>query len=100
MVEVDTTTIVVIVAVIVLAVLTYFELKYLRKSSHGRRIRTRKRDGELPDEAHNVLLTTKAIVATVERLEGPDPEAELDREEAAVPAEEVGLASEEEEVRH
>ena len=67
MVEVDTTTIVVIVAVIVLAVLTYFELKYLRKSSHGRRIRTRKRDGELPDEAHNVLLTTKAIVATVER---------------------------------
>ncbi|MFA5897025.1 MAG: zinc-ribbon domain-containing protein [Thermoplasmata archaeon] len=67
MVEVDTTTIVVIVAVIVLAVLTYFELKYLRKSSHGRRIRTRKRDGELPDEAHNALITTKAIVATMER---------------------------------
>lgn len=67
MVEVDTTTIVVIVAVIVLAVLTYFELKYLRKSSRARRVRSGKRDEALPDEAHNALLTTKAIVATVER---------------------------------
>ncbi len=63
----DTTTMIVIVVGILLAVLTYLELKYLRKSSRTRRVRTAKSDDELPDQAHNALLTTKAIVSTVGR---------------------------------
>jgi ribosomal protein L40E len=64
---IDPTTIVIAIVVVVLAIVTYLEMKYLRKSARGRRVRGRKRDQELPDEAHNTLITTKAIVATMER---------------------------------
>ena len=67
MVEIDATTTVVIVVGIVLAILTYFELKYLRKSSRARRLHEAKSDTELPDQAHNALITTKAIVDTMGR---------------------------------
>ncbi len=63
----DTTTMIVIVVGILLAVLTYFELKYLRKSSRARRVRAAKTGDELPDQAHNALITAKAIVTTVGR---------------------------------
>ena len=67
MVEIDATTTVVIVVGILLAILTYFELKYLRKSSRARRLHEAKSDTELPDQAHNALITTKAIVDTMGR---------------------------------
>ncbi len=67
MVDIDTASLAVTVVGILLAVLTFFELKYLRKSSRARRVRGAKSNDELPDQAHNALITTKAIVATVGR---------------------------------
>ncbi len=67
MVDLDPTTIGVAALGIVLTVLTYLELKYLRKSARAKRVRAGKRAAELPDDAHNALITTKAIVSTVDR---------------------------------
>lgn len=61
----DTLTLTIVVLGIVMSVVTWFELRYLRKSSKVRRDRALKRGQELPDEAHNALVTTRAIVASL-----------------------------------
>ncbi len=63
----DQVTVAVILFVVGLAVLSFFELRFLRKRMKNRRVRTAKRDEELPDEAHNAIVTTKAILAAMER---------------------------------
>ena len=61
---VDNIVIAVIVLVLVLGVLTFIELKYLRKASRGRRARATSAS-DLPDQAHNAILTSKAISRTL-----------------------------------
>ena len=61
---VDNIAIAVIVLVLVLGVLTFIELKYLRKASRGRRARATSAS-DLPDQAHNAILTSKAISRTL-----------------------------------
>ncbi len=61
---VDNIVIAVIVLVVVLAVLTFIELKYLRKTMRGRRARAAGAS-DLPDQAHNAILTSKAISRTL-----------------------------------
>ncbi|HEY4704706.1 MAG TPA: zinc ribbon domain-containing protein [Thermoplasmata archaeon] len=61
---VDNIVIAVIVLVLVLGVLTFIELKYLRKASRGRRARAASAS-DLPDQAHNAILTSKAISRTL-----------------------------------
>ena len=61
---VDNIVIIVVILVIGLAVLTFIELRYLRKTSKGRRIRAAE-GADLPDRAHNAILTNKAISRTL-----------------------------------
>ena len=63
----DQVTVAVILFAVALAVFTFFELRFLRKRMKNRRVRTAKRDEELADEAHNAIVTTKAILAALER---------------------------------
>ncbi len=63
----DQVTVAVILFAVALAVFTFFELRFLRKRMKNRRVRTAKRDEELSDEAHNTIVTTKAILAALER---------------------------------
>ena len=53
--------------ILVMAVIMYLELRYLRKSARARRARGASRSDLLPDEAHNALSTTRAILATLDR---------------------------------
>src|SRR5439155_1746058 len=65
----DPTTIaVVLVGVALVIAVGFFEMRFLRKKMKTRRIREAKKDTELLDEAHNAVVTTKAIAATLERL--------------------------------
>src|SRR3989337_1156196 len=50
----------IVVLLIVLAVITFLELKYLRKAMQKRRMRAATAS-DLPDSAHNAILTSKAI---------------------------------------
>ncbi len=61
----DTTTILVVALVIVMIVVVWVELSVLRKKSKARRERSGRRPAELQDEAHNALLTTRAIASTM-----------------------------------
>src|SRR6266516_1308051 len=63
----DQVTVAVILFAVARAVFTFFELRFLRKRMKNRRVRTAKRDEELSDEAHNTIVTTKAILAALER---------------------------------
>lgn len=67
---VDITTVILTVLIIVMAVVTWFEWRYLRKSMRIRRGRAAKETDELPDEAHNALVTTRAIVSTLAERSG------------------------------
>jgi hypothetical protein len=49
------------------AAILWFELKFMHKSMRARRVRAAREIEELPDKAHNALLTTRAIAATMER---------------------------------
>lgn len=60
-------TLALVLLVILLTAVTWFELRYLRKSAKGRRVRSAKRSDDLSDDAHNAMVTTKAIVATMDR---------------------------------
>jgi len=60
-------TIAVVGLVLGVIVIVIFETKFLRKSMRARRVRAAKRADLLPDEAHNALITTKAIAAALER---------------------------------
>jgi len=67
MADLDGVTIGLIAAAIGFAVLGFLEVRYLRKKMKDRRIRAVKGDSELPDEAHNAIITTKAIMESLER---------------------------------
>jgi Double zinc ribbon len=55
------------ILILVMGIVTYLELRYFRKKSKKRRAVTTRRADQLPDEAHNALITTRAIFATMER---------------------------------
>lgn len=57
----------VVLVIIAIVVIAFIELKYLRKSLQKRRARAAKRIDDLPDDAYNALVTTKAILASMER---------------------------------
>ncbi len=61
---IDDIVIAVVILVIVLAVITFLEIKYLRGAMTKRRIRTAEKS-DLPDRAHNAILTCKAISSTL-----------------------------------
>lgn len=60
-----TTTIIVVVLVVVMIVVTWIELRVMRRRSRSRKERIAARPQELEDEAHNALVTTRAIAATM-----------------------------------
>src|SRR5213083_115139 len=64
----DPVIITVVIAGVALAiVVAYFEMKFIHKKMKNRRVRAAKQDSNLPDEAHNAIVTAKAIAATLER---------------------------------
>src|SRR5437762_3864277 len=64
----DPVIITVVIAGVALAIaVAYFEMKFIHKKMKNRRVRAAKQDSNLPDEAHNALVTAKAIAATLER---------------------------------
>jgi len=64
----DPVIITVVIAGVALAiVVAYFEMKFIHKKMKNRRIRAAKQDSNLLDEAHNAIVTAKAIAATLER---------------------------------
>ncbi len=60
-----TTDIILVVLVLVMIVVVWIELRMMRKRSKARRQRTARRPEELQDEAHNALITTRAIASTL-----------------------------------
>ncbi len=60
-----TTDIILVVLVVVMIVVMWIELRMMRKRSKARRQRTARRPEELQDEAHNALITTRAIASTL-----------------------------------
>ena len=65
-----TTNIVVVVLVIVMIVVTWLELRVMRRRSKSRKQRIATRPEELQDEAHNALVTTRAIASTLSERGG------------------------------
>lgn len=61
----DSTTILVVVLVIVMIAVTWLELRVMRRKSKARRQRIANRPEELRDEAHNALVTARAIASTL-----------------------------------
>ncbi len=67
----DTTTnIIVVVLVFVMIVVTWLELRVMRRKSKSRKQRLASRPEELQDEAHNALVTTRAIASTLSERGG------------------------------
>ncbi len=54
-----------VVLVIVMIVVAWLELRFMRNKSKKRRSRDARRPDELQDEAHNALITTRAIASTM-----------------------------------
>ncbi|TLZ44187.1 MAG: zinc ribbon domain-containing protein [Methanobacteriota archaeon] len=84
MADIDGATIGLILAAIGAAVLGFFELRILRKKMNERRVRVVKGASELPDEAHNAIITTKAILDSLERQGIQSPEVRSWMKEADV----------------
>lgn len=63
----DAFAIAIVLMVVAILVIAYLEMKYLRKSMKARRVRAAKRIEQVPDEAHNALITTKAFMEVMER---------------------------------
>lgn len=61
----ETTTILMVVLVFVMIAVTWLELRVLRKKARARRERSDRRPEELRDEAHNALITTRAIASSL-----------------------------------
>jgi len=71
----DPVTVAVVLAVVVVAIaVAFFEMRFLHKKMKNRRVRAARHDTELQDEAHNAVVTTKAISATLERQGIRSPE--------------------------
>ncbi len=60
-----TTDIIIVVLLIVMIAVTWLELRVIRRRSKSRRKRIAERPEELQDEAHNALITTRAIASTL-----------------------------------
>lgn len=60
-----TSNIIAVILVIVMVAVAWLELRVLRKRSKARRVRSARRSDELQDEAHNALITTRAIASTM-----------------------------------
>jgi hypothetical protein len=75
MADIDPMTIGLILAVVGFAILGVFEMTFLRKRMKNRRVRTPKGNSELPDSAHNAIVTTKAILESLERQGVHSPES-------------------------
>lgn len=75
MADIDPVTIGLVFAVVAFAIIGFFEMTFLRKKIKNRRVRTPKGDSELPDAAHNAIVTTKAIVESLERQRIRSPES-------------------------
>jgi predicted RNA-binding Zn-ribbon protein involved in translation (DUF1610 family) len=73
---------VVALGIALIFVMGFVEMRFLRKKMKNRRIRAAKNDSELPDEAHNAIITTKAIAATLDRQGIRSPEVGSWLEEA------------------
>ena len=58
----------VIALVVGLAVLTFLEMKYVRKAIRGERLRKTRRMQDLPDDGHNAILTAKAVSEALRRV--------------------------------
>lgn len=65
-----TTTAIALVLTFVMIAVTWLELRVLRRKSQARRERSARRPEELQDEAHNALLTTRAIASTMAERSG------------------------------
>jgi ribosomal protein L40E len=63
----DEVTVAVILVAIAIAAATFLETRFLRRKMKNRRVRTAKRDDMVQDEAHNAIVTTKAIMTSLER---------------------------------
>jgi len=63
----DAVTVAVVLLLVSLGIATFLETRYLRKKMKNRRVRTAKRDDELQDNAHNAIITAKAIVSSLQR---------------------------------
>src|SRR2546422_494018 len=63
----DEVTVAVVLLLVALGIATYLETRYLRKKMKNRRVRTAKRDDEMQDNAHNAIITTKAIMSSLDR---------------------------------
>lgn len=63
----DDMTVAVLLLIVALGAATFLETRYLRKKMKNRRVRAAKRDDEMEDEAHNAIMTSKAIMSTLER---------------------------------
>ena len=61
----DTTNIIVVALVFVMIAVTWLELRYMRRRSKNRKEQIAARPQELQDEAHNALVTTRAIASTM-----------------------------------
>jgi len=73
--DIDPMTIGLVLAVVAFAVIGFFQMTFLRKKMQNRRVRTSKGDSELPDSAHNAIVTTKAIVESLGRQGLRSPES-------------------------
>lgn len=60
-----TTDVVLVVLVFVMIAVMWIELRVMRKRSKARRLRSARQPEELQDEAHNALITTRAIASTI-----------------------------------
>ena len=74
---IDSTLVIVVIVVIVLTIVTFLELRYFRSFMKRRQTRI-----DLPDQAHNALLTSKAIAHTLRASGGNTASADDMIEEA------------------
>src|SRR2546425_1462081 len=78
----DEVIVAVVLLLVALGIATYLETRYLRKKMKNRRVRTAKRDDEMQDNAHNAIITTKAIMSSLDRQGIRSAEAEARLQEA------------------
>ena len=69
-----TTTAVAVILVFVMIAVTWLELRVLRRKSRARRDRSARLPEEMQDEAHNALITTRAIASTLSERSGVQSE--------------------------
>src|SRR2546422_9901754 len=83
----DDVTVAVVLLLVSLGIATFLETRYLRKKMKNRRVRPAKRDDELQDNAHNAIITSKAIMCTLQRqgIRSEEAHAWIHRAQTATP---------------